>query len=195
MTMQLEKQRMFIVNGYYTPEEISVIKKEGKVYLYSYGIENEDDYSKPYGDMRFFETKEAADEYYSNIMSEINIEKTKKYIQWLLENSDDRLESILPESILKAWRGRAAVKKFSFWDIQFLQKALNGILNIDGVSFRTSDISKVKYGNKWVSVILKNGENITPRNEVEVFVIESIFGKNSSGISYKDLEKPADYTD
>ena len=145
--------------------------------------------------MRFFETKEAADEYYSNIMSEINIEKTKKYIQWLLENSDDRLESILPESILKAWRGRAAVKKFSFWDIQFLQKALNGILNIDGVSFRTSDISKVKYGNKWVSVILKNGENITPRNEVEVFVIESIFGKNSSGISYKDLEKPADYTD
>lgn len=195
MTMQLEKQRMFIVNGYYTPEEINVIKKDGTVYLYSYGIENEDDYSKPYGDMRFFETKEAADEYYSNIMSEINIEKTKKYIQWLLENSDDELESILPESILKTWRNRTAQKKFSFWDIQFLQKALNGILNIDGVSFRTSDISKVKYGNKWVSVILKNGENITPRKEVEVFVIESIFGENSSGILYKDLEKPTDYTD
>lgn len=187
--MQLEQVRMFLVNGFQEPLEVNVIKKNGKVFVYSY--QNETEYTGPIEYDRFFDSKEEADKYYSDIMSGINIEKTKEYIQFFLEYNIGKLESILPKVIYDALDKRSD-RTFSFWDMQFLREALNGILNINGISFRASDISQIKYGDKWLSVILKNGEEITPRKEVEVFVIKSLFGENHSDMSFTNINKPED---
>lgn len=189
--MQLEATKMFLVNDYYYPEEVNVIKRDGKVFLFSYSVD--DEYNKPCKGMVFFDTKEAANKYHSDMMSEFDIKKIKDYIQFVYYNNVEKLESILPDNVYDNYKkGKNSFFSCSYLDEAMLRNALNGILNIDGISFRVSDISQVKYGEKWLSVILKDGKEVTPKRKIEVFVIESIFGNNNSGMCFKGLDKPMD---
>lgn len=189
----MEKTEMFLVRDFDNPIKVNVIKRDGKVFLFAYA-EEDDDYCKPYGEnLMFFDTEEEATKYHSDMISEIDIEKCKNYIEYLYRNNKKELETILPDVIYDNYkRGYDNSFFFSYQDKAILQNALKGILNIDAVSFRISDISQVKYGEKWLTVVLKNGEEVTPRKEIEVFVIKSIFGENNSGRTFCQLNKPAD---
>lgn len=180
----MEQLKMFIVDGFNEPSEVDVIKKNGEVFIYSYPG---DDCFYNAGDDMFFNTKEEADKFHSEIMFGLDIEKIRRYISYMWD--EDKLEEILPDGIYRSFKEGQKSFCISYDDKTVLKNALNGILNIDAVSFRLSDIDCVKYGKEWLSIILKNGKEITPRTENEVFIIESMFGSNNSGVYNRLISK------
>lgn len=186
--MRIEQLKMFVVDGFSEPSEVDVIKKDGNVFIYSYS--GDDDFCKAGDNDVFFNTKEEADKFHSEIMSGLDIEKIRRYIGYMW--GDDRLNEILPDGVYRLLEKGRKNFCFSYGDRCVLENALNGILNIDAVSLRLSDISCVKYGESWLSIILKNGKEIVPRSEIEKFIIESLFGDNNSRRSFTDIKKPMD---
>lgn len=181
----MEQLKMFIIDGFNEPSEVDVIKKNGEVFIYSHPG---DDCFYNAGDDMFFNTKEEADKFHSEIMFGLDIEKIRRYISYMWD--EGKLEEILPDGIYRSFKEGQKSFCISYDDKTVLKNALNGILNIDAVSFRLSDIDCVKYGKEWLSIILKNGKEITPRTENEVFIIESIFGSNNSGVYNRLISKP-----
>lgn len=182
---RMEQLKMFIVEGFNEPSEVDAIKKNGKVFIYSYS--DDDDFYKAGDNDVFFSTREEADKYHSEIISEFDIEKIRSYIEYMW--NENRLKEILPDNIYRSFKEGQKSFCISYDGKNVLKNALNGILNIDAVSFRLSDIDYVRYGKSWLSIVLKNGKEITPRTEIEVFIIESIFGENNSGMYNKLISK------
>lgn len=188
--MKLEQRRMFEVDGYDEPCEVDVIYKNGKPFISS--IAGNDEFYQLGDSDVLFETKEEADKYYSTIIAKFDSEEIKKYIEELGCYSD-KLKRVLPDSIYSAFeKGLYSHMCLSFSDIEVLKMALNGILNVNCISFRASDISIIKYGSDWLSLVLNNREEIVPQKDIEVFILKSIFGENKSGRYYSNIKKPSD---
>jgi hypothetical protein len=185
--MKLEQVRKYEVRSFYEPEEKDVIVDEKGNILYSSCI-GEDEFYTPSKEDYYFDTKEDADKFYSQLISKFDIEAIKEYINFLCDN--DRLNEILPESLFNIFTKRNNSFYLSYGEERQIRSALNGILNIDAVSFRVSDVYKIKYGDTWLSIELKDGSEVVPTNETEVFIIQSIFGDNNSERYNRLIKKP-----
>lgn len=183
----MEQLKMFIVSGFDEPLEVDVIKKNGKIFVYSYVGETE--FIEPSDDIVFFSTKEKANEYHYKMISNLDTKRIKEYIEYLY--NENRVEEILPEFIFEGFKkGHNACMLLSYKDICTLKVALKGVLNIESVSFRITDVDYINYGKDWLSIILKNGQKIIPQTEFEFFIVESIFGSNYSSRYNPTILKP-----
>lgn len=188
--MKLEQKRMYEVDGHGKPYEADVIYKNDKPFISSSA--GDDDFYQLGDSGMLFDTKEEADKYYSKITSKFDAKEIKKYIEEIGCYSD-KLKEMLPDDIYQSYKiGRDSSMCLSYKEKSVLRMALNGILNIDAMSFRLDDIDYVKYGIDWLSIVLKNGEEITPKTDIEVFIIKSIYGDNNSSREFTNIKKPKD---
>lgn len=184
--MKLEKKTMYVVQGYYEPEEMDVIMNGEEVFLVS-SIGNDDFYSIG-ENSGVFDTKEEADKFHHNKIPKFDKKEIKEYIEFLFRN--DREAEILPEMIIDRFEKGDYAFQISFHEKNQIKDALRGVLNVDARSFRVSDVSCVKYGKDWLSVVLRDGEEIVPTNSTEIFIIESVFGNNNSRMIISNIVKP-----
>lgn len=184
--MKLEKKVMYVVQSYYEPEEMDVILNGEEVFLVS--LIGDDDFYSPGESSMFFDTKEEADKFYHNRIPRFDKEEMKRYIEFLWTH--DRGGEILPDRLIAFLKEDHSALKGSYAERRQIEDALRGVLNVAARSFRVSDISYVKYGQDWLSVILKDGEEIVPTNSTEVFIIQSVFGNNNSRMIISSIVKP-----
>ena len=178
---------MFLVDGFRKPSEITLVYRDGAPSHFRY-VGDDDEYYNHHDDYKYFKTKEEADKYASDLMPVSN-ELIKEYIDY--KYNEEKLEDVLSERLFKLFNRNY----YSALDVNYgqrgqLENALRGILNIDAYSFRTTDVEIVKFGEDWCSLILKNGTEINVHDDVEFFIIKSIFGSNNSGLSFTNIKRP-----
>lgn len=185
--MKIKQTKVFCVNSFFEPYECDVLIKDDKIFLIS--DDNGNNWEVPNENFSFFDTKEEAEEFFLSKKPFSDAKLLKAYIEFLADYGT--LSEVLPETLLSRLNRRSfAVVCTSYDEKHQLSLALRGILNIDGKCFRASEVEIIKYGNYWLELILKNGEKVTPNNETEIFIIESIFGENRSQVSYTTIGRP-----
>lgn len=177
---------MFLVDGFCEPSEITLVYRDGVPSHFRYVGDN--DYYNHHDDYKYFKTKEEADKYASDLMP-VSDELIKKYIEHKYANGE--LEGVLSRDIYDYYiAGQKSYLHADYAQREQLENALRGILNIDAYSFRTTDVEMVKFGKDWCYLVLKNGTEINVNNDVEFFIIKSIFGSNNSERVFTNIKRP-----
>lgn len=185
--MSVEKKIMYLVSDYDEPQEVCVLLDDDKVI--AYGREKALLLStKVEKGTQLFDTEAQARDFLKSKTPQLDGVDIKGYI-WYLYRSD-RLHEVLNERMIELIDREDSELNVPWEELDKIRMALSGVLNIGATSFMVSDVSCVKYGKDWLSVILKDGTKITPKTETEIFIIESIFGKNQGRWHYPSIVNP-----
>lgn len=113
-----------------------------------------------------------------------DMDKVKEYLSHLFHNDDEKLKEYLPGYIYKAMERGQSCMEYSYTDIEVLFNALRGNFNINGCSFKISEVSHIRYLDNACVVVLKSGTEITTSSDLERRIIREAFGHNYSNRVY-----------
>lgn len=166
--------KKWLVSNFNEPEEVLVVKSEEGTEYYTY---NEDisDFFRKKDDDHFFSTLEEAQAYWDREIKPLFGDKNKKFIDYLFEN--DRLD-MFPEYVI-AWKDSVG-KYFNYKEKEIIRNALAGRICIEATTFSKEEVKRVEYGKEY-KIVLRDGHELKTSSWIEKFIIESIFGRNTSG--------------
>lgn len=166
--------KKWLVSNFYEPEEVLVINDGEGTEYYTYD-ENIPDFFKKKDNDHFFSTLEEAQAYWDREIKPLFGDKTKKFIEYLLENGR---YDMFPRYV-ERWR-ESIGKYFNFSERGNIKNALAGRICIESTTFSKEEVKRVEYGKEY-KIILSDGKELMTNSECERFIIESIFGENTSG--------------
>ena len=77
------------------------------------------------------------------------------------------------------WK-KSAGKYFNYEEKGIIRNALAGRICIEATTFNKEEVKRVEYGKEY-KIVLRDGHELKTSSKVERFIIESIFGENTSG--------------
>ena len=166
--------KKWLVSNFYEPEEVLVINDGEGTEYYTYD-ENVPDFYKKKDDDHFFSTREEAQAYWDREIKPLFGDKTKKFIEYLLENGR---YDMFP-GYVEIWR-ESTGKYFNYKEKEIIRNALAGRICIEATTFSKEEVKRVEYGKEY-KIVLRDGHELKTSSEIERFIIESIFGGNTSG--------------
>lgn len=189
-----------------TKVEAFVNKETGKVETY-----REED-SKGWAEVergdRFFDTLKEAERAQTKHRADLlaKMPEVKKYLaimeEWREDNNSGipfKLEDYLPSTYAYRLQDRDRM-----YDDYIRQEQLaddlteyirTGRLNINADTFKEADVKKVEWGTVKARLILADGTNVETCSRREFELVRSVFGRNTSGKTYNDLEDLIDPVD
>ena len=166
--------KKWLVSNFYEPEEVLVINNGEGTEYYTYD-ENIPDFFKKEDDDHFFSTLEEAQAYWDREIKPLFGDKTKRFIEHLFER--DRFDMF--PGYVKDWK-KSADKYFNYKEREIIRNALAGRICIEATTFSKEEVKRVEYGKEY-KIVLRDGHELKTSSEIERFIIESIFGGNTSG--------------
>lgn len=114
--------------------------------------------------------------------------QVKDYIEHLHWHDSDKLKEILPECVFKKYKNGDSYVKYNNQDVNRIKMALSGNININGTTFRVSQVSHIQHivkdNTRIARVILQDGTRIETYNDLDREIICAIFGYNKSERCY-----------
>ena len=80
---------------------------------------------------------------------------------------------------VKDWK-KSVDKYFNYKEREIIRNALAGRICIEATTFSKEEVKRVEYGKEY-KIVLRDGHELKTSSEIERFIIESIFGGNTSG--------------
>lgn len=159
-------------------------------------------------DDRFFDTLKEAERAQTKQRADLldKMPEVKKYLaimeEWREDNNSGipfKLEDYLPSTY--AYRLRDRDRVYENYNTQeqladdLTEYIRTGRLNIDADTFKEADVKKVEWGTVKARLILADGTNVETCSRREFELVRSVFGWNTSGKTYNDLEDLKDIDD
>lgn len=166
--------KKWLVSNFNEPEEVLVVNDGEGTEYYAYD-ENIPDFFKKKDDDHFFSTLEEAQAYWDREIKPLFCDKTKRFIEHLFER--DRFD-MLP-GYVEDWK-KSAGRYFNYREKGIIRNALAGRICIEATTFSKEEVKRVEYGKEY-KIVLRDGHELKTSSKVERFIIESIFGENTSG--------------
>lgn len=166
--------KKWLVSNFYEPEEVLVINNGEGTEYYTYD-ENIPDFFKKKDDDHFFSTLEEAQAYWDREIKPLFGDKNKKFIDYLFERG--RFDMF--PGYVEDWK-KSAGKYFNYEEKGIIRNALAGRICIEATTFNKEEVKRVEYGKEY-KIVLRDGHELKTSSKVERFIIESIFGENTSG--------------
>lgn len=181
----LKKEQRYYVYGFNKPALTDVMVDEnGKVIFYFEPYEDDDgSWLEACNSDMFFDSESEALQYHLSLFPS-DMDKVKKYLSHLYHNDDEKLKEYLPDRIYKAMELDRSCAEYSYTDIDIMFNAIRGNFNINGSSFRASEVSHIRYLDNACVVVLKSGTEITTNSDLERRIIREAFGHNYSNRVY-----------
>lgn len=181
----LKRETRYEVYKYNQPELVEVMADENGKVVMSYDKDSKEWYMPEGTISQFFVTESEAKDYLKSKMPSDNAEKIKSYLNHLWYDEEEKLKDFIPE-ILNGFIniGRNSAK-VSYSEYRVLMNAIAGNFNINGISFRASEVSHIRFVNteefyNLPIVVLKCGKEVKPCSTLEKGIINSAFGTNNS---------------
>ena len=166
--------KKWLVSNFYEPEEVLVINDGEGTEYYTYD-EKIPDFFKKEDDDHFFSTLEEAQAYWDREIKPLFGDKNKKFIDYLFERG--RFDMF--PGYVEDWK-KSAGKYFNYEEKGIIRNALAGRICIEATTFSKEEVKRVEYGKEY-KIVLRDGHELKTSSEIERFIIESIFGGNTSG--------------
>jgi hypothetical protein len=181
----LKRETRYEVYKYNQPELVEVMADNNGKVVMSYDKNSESWYMPEGTNSQFFVTESEAKDYLKSKMLSDNAEKIKTYLEHLWYNEEEKLKDFIPETLnrfINIGRNSAEV---SYSEYRVLMGAIAGHFNINGISFRASEVSHIRFVNteefyNLPIVVLKCGKEVKPCSTLEKGIINSAFGTNNS---------------
>ncbi len=181
-------------------------KETGKVEAYR--EEDAGGWAEAEKDDRFFDTLKEAERAQTKQRADLlaKMPEVKKYLaimeEWREDNTTGipfKLEDYLPSTY--AYRLRDRDRVYDRYNEQeqladdLTEYIRTGRLNIDADTFKEADVKKVEWGTVKARLILADGTNVETCSRREFELVRAVFGFNTSGKTYNDLEDLKDIDD
>lgn len=179
----LKKESRYGVWPYENPKLVDVMADEnGNVYLY--WDEEDEKWYMDNGGVKYF-TSEMDAMNYCRSCAVTNKEAVKKYLDHI-GYDDDKLKEIMPEWMYIDFKEGRGGKVLDYNEYNVMLEAVAGRFNINGVTFRASEVSHVMHmKDKNFRIVLKDGTKVDTGTSVERRIVEAAFGYNHSGKIFK----------
>lgn len=163
--------------SFYKPSKVEYFTSNRIEYIRD--LDDDTFYSKS-DNQTLFDTEEEARNAYREKISRVRTEEVKNYISFLYDEGDF---SFFSDNIKRIFLERKSC--FTYREREIIGLALRGQLNIGGFNFPVTQVAEIQHFNDKDVIILKDGKELNAKEEVEYFILNSIFGNNESRLVFK----------